>query len=82
MAALQNRKERIEALERDRDAVLEDYASRTPDALEALGPEERHRLYKMLRLSVKIHPDGSAEVTGALPESAEFLRTDSVLWRT
>ena len=82
LAALQNRKERIEALERDRDAVLEDYAGRTPEALEALTSEERHRLYKMLRLSVKIHPDGSAEIAGAFPESAGFLRTDSVLCRT
>lgn len=82
LAVLQNRKERIAALKRDRDTVLEDYAGRTPDALEALGSEERHRLYKMLRLSVKIHPDGSAEVAGAFSESADFLRTDSVLCRT
>jgi hypothetical protein len=80
LVVLQNRKERIAAL--DRDTVLEDYAGRTPDALEALGSEERHRLHKMLRLSVKIHPDGSAEVAGAFPESADFLRTDSVLCRT
>ncbi len=31
LAALQNRKERMEALERARDTVLEDYAGRTPE---------------------------------------------------
>lgn len=82
LAALQNRKERIEALERDRDAVLEDYAGRTPDSLEALSSEERHQLYKMLRLSVAIHSDGNAEITGAFPESGNFLETDNVLCRT
>ncbi len=82
LAALRNRKERIEALERDRDAVLQDYAGRTPETLEALSSEERHRLYKMLKLSVAIRPDGSAEIAGAFPESADCLHTDSVSWRT
>lgn len=80
LAALQSCKERIEILERDRDAVLEDYAGRTPEALEALTSEERHRLYKMLRLSVAIRSDGSVEIAGAFPESADFLQTDNVLW--
>ncbi|MDP9439462.1 MAG: recombinase family protein [Actinomycetota bacterium] len=82
LAALQNRKERIEALERDRDALLEDYAGRTPDALEALTSEERHQLYKMLRLSVKIHSGCNVEIAGALPESVPFLQTDSVSCKT
>ena len=80
LAALRNRRERIEALERDRDAVLEDYAGRTPEALASLESEERHRLYKMLRLSVAILPDGSAEIAGTFPETADFLHNDSVSW--
>jgi hypothetical protein len=79
LTAFQDRKERIEALERDRDAVLENYAGRTPDALEALTSEERHQLYKMLRLSVVIHSDGNAEITGAFPDSADFLQIENVL---
>ncbi len=82
LAALQNRKEHIEALERDRDAVLGNYAGRTPDALEALTSEQRHQLYKMLRLSVKIHPDCNVEIAGALPESAPFLQTEDVSCKT
>ena len=79
---LQNRKERIEALERDRDAVLEDYVTRTTDCLEALTSGERHRLYKILRLSVRIHPGGNAEIPGAFPESTKFLQIDNVLSST
>ncbi len=82
LGALQNRKERIEALKRDRDAVLEDYASRTPDALQALTPEERHQLYKMLRLSVKIYPGCNVEIAGAFPETADFLQGVTVSCRT
>ena len=82
LAALRCRKERIEELERDRYALLEDYAGRTPEALDALASEERHRLYKMLRLSVAIHPDRVAEITGAFPENADFLQTENVLCKT
>jgi len=42
----------VEALERDRDALLESYAGMVPKGLEAFGPEERRRVYKLLRLNV------------------------------
>jgi hypothetical protein len=41
----------------------------TPAALDTLSPEERHNVYKMLRLSVEISPDGSLDVTGVLGDS-------------
>ena len=37
-------------------------------ALEALTPEERHHLYKMLRLRVTVQPDGTTQVSGAFTE--------------
>lgn len=37
----------------------------TPDALDTLTPEERHHVYKMLRLRVVVHLDGALEVSGA-----------------
>lgn len=82
LTALRDRKGRIEELERDRDVLLEDYAGRAPGSLEALTAEERHRLYKMLRLSVAIHPTGNAEITGAFPESADFLQIENVPCKT
>ena len=41
----------------------------TPAALDTLSPEERHNVYKMLRLSVEVFPDGSLNVTGILRDS-------------
>jgi site-specific DNA recombinase len=46
LAALEGRTERLRALERDRHALLQNYAEMMPDALDALEPEERHRIYK------------------------------------
>jgi len=37
-----------------------------PEALEALQPEERHRVYNMLRLRVVASQDGTPEVSGVL----------------
>ena len=51
---LEGRKEELERLERDRDAVLEHYAALAPEVLETLEPEERFRLYKILRLKVLV----------------------------
>src|SRR5215212_3847709 len=49
---LRQHKERVEQMEQDRDAVLEHYASLAPEALHSLTAEQRHHLYKMLRLKV------------------------------
>ena len=57
LATLRHRQEAIEAQERDRDALLEHYAAIAPEALDSLTPEERHRPYKMLQLTVIIRPD-------------------------
>jgi hypothetical protein len=37
-----------------------------PEALINLTPEERHQVYKMLRISAVVHVDGTLEVSGAL----------------
>ena len=62
---LRNRQPRIRELERDRDALLESYARIIPEQLDVLLPEERHRIYKMLNLSVTGYQDGSVELTWA-----------------
>ncbi len=56
--------ERIGAFECDRDALLEACADASPEALECLGPRERHRLYRLLRLGVLVDADGSLSVSG------------------
>ena len=37
-----------------------------PEDLERLGPEERQRIYGMLRLEVLVQPEGTLEVRGIL----------------
>ena len=37
-----------------------------PEALESLTPEERHQVYKMLRIRAIAHVDGTLEVSGML----------------
>jgi hypothetical protein len=68
LAALHSRREALERLEIDKEALLEHYARTAPEALDSLTLEERHRLYKMLRLEVLVRPDSSLEVSGVVGE--------------
>jgi site-specific DNA recombinase len=62
LASLQLRAQEIADLEHDRDTLLESYAGASEDALDALTPEQRHDLYKSLRIGVLAHADGSTEI--------------------
>jgi chromosome segregation ATPase len=66
LQALRGHRERLEELERDKDALLESYAGMAPEALGNLTPEERHQVYKMLKVRVIAHVDGTFEFNGAL----------------
>ena len=53
------------ALERageDRNAVLEHYAALAPEALDSLTSEERHKIYKMLKLNVWVAKSGDPKI--------------------
>ncbi len=65
LEVLRSRRERIEELERDKEVLLESYVGMAPEALDSLLPEERHQVYKMLRLEVVAHVDSTLEVSGA-----------------
>lgn len=77
LAALEGRRERIEQMERDRDALLEQYEAVAPDALDILGPEERQEFYKILKLRVTVGVDGTLEATGAFFERTVFCFSQS-----
>jgi hypothetical protein len=79
LALIQNRKEIIEQLERDKEALLEHYANIAPEALDSLTAEERHQLYKMLRLSVVIRPDTNLEVSGVFGEGVPLSNGEFIL---
>jgi site-specific DNA recombinase len=66
IAAIEGRREQLEQMERDRETVMEHYAGTVPESLDDLSPEERHKIYKMLRLEVLAYPDKSLEVSGAI----------------
>jgi site-specific DNA recombinase len=73
LAAVRGRREALEALERDRDALLKSYAQMAPEALDDLTAEERRQVYGMLRLRVEVDADGSMEVRGILSENVRVL---------
>ena len=69
IAALAAQEERVEELERDRDALLEFYAGAVPEALDQLHGERRNRIYRMLRLEITPRPDGILDVRGILSDT-------------
>ena len=77
LEALDRRRENIEELERDKDAVMESYASMVPEELDDLASEERHQIYKMLRLQVAVDPDRPPEVCGTFGGDLEFCDLES-----
>jgi len=68
LAAVQDRREAIGRLKRDKESLLEHYADVAPEALDSLAPEERHQFYKMLGLKVIVRPDATVEVSGHFGE--------------
>jgi hypothetical protein len=71
LATLTNKRESIEMLERDRDALLESLVAMTPEALDGLASEERHRISKMMKLKATALLDGSVEVDGVIAPTDE-----------
>lgn len=67
LESLKDRRERLESLMQDREAVLQAYTNVTVESLEKLSAEERNRLCKTLKLRVVIHDDGTPEVSGVFP---------------
>jgi len=66
LEACVQRVEVIKALEEDRDATLAAFAESVPEDLDYLAPEERHRVYKMLRLRVEVDGQGPPVITAPL----------------
>jgi site-specific DNA recombinase len=75
LATVRGRRQRVEELEQDRDALLRSMAGMVPEALDALTGEEKNRIYRMLRLEVTPTAEGY-DVSGALCTSATPLATD------
>jgi hypothetical protein len=69
---IRERVERARALESDKEALLRTYSAMVPVGLDALDPDERRRVYGMLRL--KVAPDGAMHARGVLSERLDAAR--------
>jgi hypothetical protein len=76
LEAIQRRAELLERLEHNRTVLLDEYAGAVPEVLGALPPEERHGVYRILRLRAILAPSGDLEMSGALAP-ASFCRTET-----
>jgi site-specific DNA recombinase len=76
LQALEDHRTRLRDLERDKDALLDRYMGLLPETLDNLAPEERHDLYRMLKLRVIMHPDRMLEVSGVLGEDLGFCESE------
>jgi hypothetical protein len=65
LESLRRRRDRIAELEHD-GIIMEQYAELIPAELELLAPEERRRVYSLLRLQVVPGQDGTVEMTGVI----------------
>ncbi len=61
--ALRSHEEYVRDLERDRDTLLDSLEVSAPEMLDALAPEERHQLYKILRITAAVEADGTVVVS-------------------
>jgi chromosome segregation ATPase len=78
LKALRNLQEHVNELEQERDALLDSLAEVTPEALDALTADERHQLYRLLRLKVTTSlEDGSLEASGAFTERPIFCQEET-----
>jgi hypothetical protein len=68
LAELASWHEHLQALERDKELLLQSYTTRASEALNSLGAEERRTVYSMLGLRVDALPDKSLRVRGAFGE--------------
>jgi hypothetical protein len=76
LASLRNRRETVEGLERNKEALLDSLTSMTPEALDGLTPEGRHRIYRMMKLKVIALLDGDIEVNGIIAPADGFSTTE------
>jgi hypothetical protein len=76
LEAAKRRTEHLERLEQNRNVLLEEYAGAVPGMLAELLPEERHQVYRMLRLRAKLAPSGDLEMSGDVMP-ASFCKTET-----
>jgi len=64
LEATQGHAAHVEHVEQNRNVLLEEYDGAVPEVLGSLAPEERHRVYRIMRLRVGLAPSGDLEMSG------------------
>ena len=77
LEALKGRKEEVEVLERDREALLESYTAMVPKGLDHFTTEDRRWAYGRIRLNVFAGSDGSLVATWALTKDISVICEDT-----
>lgn len=77
LEALKGKRDRITELEQDRDALLDSLIQIGSEALDTLTPDEKHQLYRILRLEVVLREDRTPEVSGAFGEGLDVCKLES-----
>lgn len=75
--AARNRAGELEQLERDKEELLEHYEAISPEALDNLTPEQRHRFYSLLGLKVHLPPEGPAVLEFSGMPAEDFFVSNS-----
>jgi tetratricopeptide (TPR) repeat protein len=77
LEALRDRREEVEELERDRDALLESYTKMVPEGLDCYTTEDRRWAYKLIRLNVFANSEGSLSTTWAFAKDVGVILRDT-----
>ena len=77
LEALKSKRDRIREMEQDRDALLDSLMQIGSEVLDALTPDEKHQLYRILRLEVVLREDRTPEVSGAFGEGLDVCKLES-----
>ncbi len=78
LEALENRRERIEQLEHDKDALLASLKGAVPEAIDRLPSEGRNRIYRMLSLKVETVPDEPLKLSGVFVSDMDVCFPDTI----
>jgi hypothetical protein len=69
----------LATLELDRDALVGRYTQMVPEDIDALTPEKRHHVYKLLKLQVRLHADGTTfEVSGMFGDELTVCKAETL----
>jgi hypothetical protein len=67
-------RQRLEELELSAEDLVRQYAAIVPESLDGISPEEKHQIYKTLKMKVLVNVEGTVAVetvSGEATESAQ-----------